>query len=224
MVAYGQPIYLGVFHGGLSNYNWPVPYIEDSENCLMYPPDVIHISWIWLLHADEDKRNLPTVRQSLEALNLCRPGIAVSLDHIDILQNSDTTTISYTVTLTNYDTDPLYIPDPELMGTDLFHYYNNGPTLVDVNNGSAIGSDLKTTAHPDSLGYWNPDWFVRLPSAQSIHRVILLRGYPRIPPGTYTCDFRYCGPRNIQQDRRYQIDGRYWIGPTTAKILTITTS
>jgi hypothetical protein len=218
VTANGEPRYLGVFHGGLSSADWPVPYIEDLENTIIYPRDIIHISWIWLLRGDQDTRNDQTAKQCLEQANLCHAGIAVTLDAIQLLQNTDSATISYTFTATNNDIDALYVVDPDLMGAGLFHYYNNGPEIASNTDGNVYRSNHGSTIQPVPFDSWNPNWFVRLANGASMRRVVTLAGYPHFPSGNYRCEFVYCGPVHIERAQRTMSNGRYWIGPTTSTI------
>ncbi len=221
-VANGQRRYLGVFHGGFSNWNWPVPYIEDFENTQMYPEDVLHVSWIWLLRDNGDSRNDQTVRRSLEQGALYHGGVAVTLKAIQLLQNSDSATIAYTFSVTNTDIDALYVLDPDLMGASLFNYFNLGPQIANSTTATVYITNHSSVIQPVPFDSWSQAWFKRLASGTSIERTVIVPGYPHFPSGSYLGEFQFIGPRNIDKIRRVLADGRYWIGPTTSSVYSWT--
>lgn len=218
VLASGQRRYLGVFHSGFLSKDWTLPYIEDWQNILRYPKDIIYISWIYLLDADEDKRNDPVIRETLRQLNILHPGIAVSFDSVAITRTFDSSTVTYAFSISNNDDDDLYLPDPDLMGSALFHYYNTGPEIVNSTGTNVYRSTHKSVVNPQPFNSWKSEWFVRLRSRATIKRVISLSGYPYIPPGDYACEFQYSGPVNIEQNQRLLADGRYWIGPAIPSV------
>ena len=219
VVAHWESRYLGMFNSVMSSLGRPVPYIEDFENVLRYPKDVIHISSggsLW--DAPGDPRDDQAIKLALEAANLYHEGIAVTLDLIRLVQNSDTATISYTFTVTNNDRNALYLPDPDLMGDSLFNYFNNGPSFRGSSPGPFYMTDHSGSVAPVPSGTWAPGWFVRLPSGASVQREVVVPGYPHIPPDSYTAGFLYNGPVNIERAQRTMADGRYWIGPTHSTV------
>ena len=51
--------------------------------------------------------------------------------------------------ITNNDHDNLYVIDSEEMGSELFHYYTNGPCLWDYSKHTYISSEYKKVVSPD---------------------------------------------------------------------------
>jgi hypothetical protein len=219
VLASGQPRYLAMFNSGLSNADWPVPCIVDLGQ---YPSDVLHIEWHWLLHGSADSRNDAMTRRALEEAGLYHGGLAVTLDAIHLVENTDSATISYSFTITNNDVDALYVVDPDLMGDGLFNYFNNGPEILRTTDATVYRTDHSGSIAPVPFDSWNPQWFGRLPSGASIQRVVTVPGYPRISSGSHMAEFLYNGPVNIDKAHRVLPDGRRWIGPTRSSAYALT--
>ena len=136
VVANGKSCYLGYLSRVvLSMDMWIAPMVGDVGLNSMYPQDVLFIDWRWLYH--DYPQNNPNVKNALIEAGLYHGGISVTFDTTDIntlcmIENTDTSTISYKFTITNNDKDDLYIIDPEKTGSDLFHWFNNGLTFQNI--------------------------------------------------------------------------------------------
>ena len=220
VLANGQRRYVGIFSSSLSSYKWPVPEIYDGFNYLIYSDDLMYIQWSWFPAADlNDSRNDFIVKQALINANILHEGIKVRLDKILFTENSDTATVEYTYTIKNNDALNLYVLDPDKMGIKLFNRYCNGPSILKSDEISTRESIYKKvdTSQPS----WNPDWFVRINSGDSITRVVNLKGYSHFPPGTYYCELIFNSIRKIPKDQRVLSDGRYWIGQTISNLIAV---
>ncbi len=221
VVENGNRCYMGYFSSALSQY-WIAPEISDGTNS-GYPSDVLCIEWIWLYH--NSPQNHPDVRKSLINAGLYHGGISVTFDTTDantlrMIENADTSTISYKFTITNNDEDNLYIIDPDKTGSDLFHRFTNGPDFKNIETGKLYESMWKTIIKLPSIDYWSQEWFTKLESGHSIQRTVILKGYPYFPTGEYLFEFRFCGPViSMNKKIRELTDGRYWLGPTRSNIL-----
>ena len=130
----GKKCYMGYFFSGFFSNYWIAPTICDVYNS-PYPSDILFISWRWLYH--DYPQNHPAVKQSLIHAGIFRGGITVAFDTADVntlrmIENADTSTISYQFTVTNTDIDDLYVPDPDKMGSGLFHRFTNGPVFMNL--------------------------------------------------------------------------------------------
>ena len=123
LVANHERIYSGCFISSLSSFACNGPNICDIEQ-LFYPTDIIPIHGCDIEGWD-DARNDPRIKSALSELNLYHAGLTVTLNNVNIIENSDTSTIRYSFTIYNNDQDDLLIPDPDLMGSEFFHYYTN---------------------------------------------------------------------------------------------------
>lgn len=224
VVANGKRCYMGYFFNILSHY-WIAPVIWDFDNSKTYPSDVLFIDWMWLYH--DYPQNNPDVKNALIEAGLYHGGISVTFDTTDVntlcmIENADTSTISYKFTITNNDEDDLYVIDPDKMGSDLFHWFTNGPVFKNLKTGKLYESRWEKTVTLPSLEYWSPDWFTKLKSGHSIQRTVILKGYPYFPTGEYIFEFRYNGQIfGMEKEVRDISDGRYWLGPTRSNILVM---
>jgi hypothetical protein len=123
--------------------------------------------------------------------------------------NGDTSTVEYSIIIKNNDVDDLYVFDPDKAGTKIFHFYNNGPNLNDLNSSNSYSSQYKITENPAA---WDSTWYTLVKSGESIARTISLRGYPDIPAGEYKIVMDYSCPKQISKIKRRNNAGRYWIG------------
>lgn len=221
VVANGKRCYMGFFLSALSHY-WIAPEIFDGINN-GYPKDIIFIDWTWLYH--DYPQNNPDVKSALINAGLYHGGIGITFDTTDtttlrMVENADTSTISYKFTITNNDKDDLYIIDPDKTGSDLFHWFTNGLTFQNIETNEIYRAQWRKHAQPSSLDYWSSDWFTKLESGQSIQRTVLLKGYPYFPSGEYQFEFKYDSQRRGMEKENREIEtGRYWIGPTRSNVL-----
>ena len=182
----------------------------------------MYILWSWFPAADlNDSRHDHIVKQALIKANILHEGIKVTLNKILFTENSDTATVQYTYTIVNNDILNLYVLDPDKMGTKLFHCFNNGPSILKSDETSTRESIYKEVEIPQSSDYWDPDWFVRINSGDSITRTVNLKGYSFFPSGIYYCELIFNSIRKIPKDQRVLFDGRYWIGQTVSNLIAI---
>lgn len=220
VVAGGTRRYISSFEGFVEENKWPCPVIDCSYN-FMYPEDLLVISWQWFNHEIEDNRSDNFVRRALNEANILHEGLELKLKHINFLNNADTASIAYTITLINNDVDNLYILDPDKMGSDLFHFYNIGPQFLKDDEIFVRTASLRQPKISPG-NEWNPEWFIKLNSKDSITKTINLSGFPHFPPGNYNCEVSYQCIKNISKNQRVLSDGRYWIGPTKSNLIGLT--
>lgn len=225
VVADGERCYLGSFYSLLSSWLPIGPRIEDID-CWQYPIDVIHINRAVGFNAADasafyDVRNDIRIRNSLLSQNKLNAGLQIELDNVEVINQPDTSTVVYTFTITNKDVDDLYVPDPELMVNNLFHFYTNGVTF---DNGHHYYSEYKSVTSPDPFYSWNIEWFTKIQSGHSIQRTVTLKGYPNIPVGSYYCWFKYSGPKKIERDNRMLSNGRLWLGEIESNVIIASVS
>jgi hypothetical protein len=221
VVANSKKCYMGYFFRiELSEDFRIAPMIADVGFNSRYPQDVLYIDWRWLYH--DYPQNNPDVKKALIESGLHHGGISVTFDTTDVntlcmIDNADTSTISYTFTITNNDEDDLYTIDPDKTGSDLFHWFTNGITFQNITTRKIYEPRWRKHASPND---WSPEWFTKIKSGQSIKRTVILKGYPYFPTGEYLFQFNYNGQiSSMEKDVRELTDGRYWLGPTRANIL-----
>jgi hypothetical protein len=131
--------------------------------------------------------------------------------------------MSYSFTITNESDSPLYVPDPDKMGSDLFHWYTNGLLLTGVNNPqkSVWASLHKPNVTPNPIDEWEIKWYTRLASHESIDRTVTLSGYPDLDTGPYQGHFTYSGPSKVLKNERVCSNGRIWLGEVDSNTIEI---
>jgi len=201
--------YIGALHSAGRSAAPVVPYIDEMD-VGAYPDDVIHISRVG--SNDEDIRNNPEIMETLIEQDIFHAGLEIELKSVQLLNNSDTSTVEYLIEIKNNDQDNLYVIDPEKTGSKLFHYFTNGPYLQYYSEHSHLYSQYKEVYILEPYDSWNVEWFSLIESNHSIQRTIILKGYPYIPDGNYTSYMYFSSPKLIDKENRYISDGRIWIG------------
>lgn len=219
VVAGTERCYIGALHSGLLSVAPVFPYIDEGD-VGFFPEDVIHISRAWSDN-ETDTRSHLKVEEILIKQDLFHAGLTIELTSFQLVDNSDTATVDYTIKIKNNDQDDIYIIDPEKMGSERFHYYTNGPHLWDYSKPKYIYSQFKHVVSPEPYDSWDIDWFTRLKSNQTIERIITLKGYPHIPQGNYVGYMNFSNPTRISKDKRYISNGRVWIGSVKSSDLEI---
>lgn len=213
-VANSKKCYVSYFLSSLSSFFWLYPEITDF-NIFYYPKDVIYTEWPYPFA--NDVRNNEYVKNALDTQNLLHEGLNITIDSLWI-DNGDTATVRYKITINNNDADNLYVLDPDKMGTGLFHCFTNGPIFYNLTNSTPYESRYKIITYP-SLGTYESKWFTKIEGGKSINRIIILKGYPRLSDGNYHCRFNYPSIYSISKEERMLSDGRYWLGPTRSELI-----
>jgi hypothetical protein len=208
-VAGGQRCYLGYFVSWVSSYLPHGPYIT-------YPSfragDVIAVENS-VQEGEADLRDDPRIINVLSRAGKLNAGLRVSLTGVEVSECAGTGVVTYSFTITNNNGSPLYVPDPDKMGSGLFHYYTNGLGLTASGSTHVqFWASNKPQITVDPTGRWEAGWFTGLGAGETINRTVVLTGYPVIPSGAYTCRFTYSGPGKIQKTDRAMNDGTIWIG------------
>lgn len=212
-VANGERCYLGGFTSSICSTMPPQGPIIEFFPLGMMPEDIIAIYREYPVSSSEDLRNDERIKNALSKSGKLVLGLKVALKDVRIISRAETVTLSYTFTITNEGDEALYVPDPDKMGSSLFHYYTNGVILTKTDDYRiSIEALYKTVIGPEPFDSWEKSWFTRIGSGNSIERTVILDGYPDIADGTYSCRFNYTGPHNIQRSERILPDGRIWLG------------
>ena len=218
VVAGTERCYTGALHSGLLSTAPVRPYIDELD-VGYFPEDVIHISRAW--SDDEDIRCHLKVAEVLIKQDLFHAGLEIELTSFQLIDNSDTSTVEYSIKIKNNDQDNLFVIDPAKMGSELFHYYTNGPHLWDYSKPLYLYSQYKEVVSPEPYDSWNFEWFTLIKSNQSMERIIRLKGYPHIPNGNYVGYINFSNPTNIIKENRYVAGDRIWIGSIRSNDLEI---
>ncbi|MBN1397894.1 MAG: hypothetical protein JXA06_07675 [Bacteroidetes bacterium] len=213
IVAGSERCYAGYFHSIVMSSMPLGPYMDEVD-IGYYPADIMHISRSWWRDSI-DVRSDDRIKNALISSGLYHGGISVELKSVQVIDNSDTSTIEYIFKITNNDEDKLFINDPDKMG-DFFHYYTNGVVLQ--GEGTLLQSLYKKITEPSVD--WDQGWFAEIQQGASIERTVRLKGYPPIPAGNYDCSFYFKNPHVPKQNRSLS-GGRIWIGETASNRIQI---
>ena len=211
--ANNQAVFVGALYTEAMAFIPPCPTIQGFTAFEeLYPHDVIQLINVFFGVSDSTDVLLDkNFKQALIQSSIYHDGISVQLDSVAIVENSDTSTIKYTFTYKNNDTDDLYVLDPNLIPPDVFHCFSSGILFRD-NNGNSI---IPIYQDPCPLEYpynFNPSWFTKILSKEKLIRTITLKGYPHIQSGSYSCNFYLTCMFQIELSQRYSEGARYWIG------------
>ncbi len=214
----GKRLYKGVFVPPTASW---IPYsayilypdIFGGEGCL-----TIGYSNIW---QQDDPRNSDTIRQALEKAGIYHGGLGIDL--LSVVNTSEG--LAYTFSITNLDSDDLYVLDPDKTGPDLFHYFTNG---VYLEQDKKYYYPVRDASHYSfESGHYEMSWFTLIPSGRKIIRTTYIEKFPQLTAGTYRAVFTFPSVYNldksdwlVKQSRNHLT--RIWLGSITVqKSLTI---
>jgi hypothetical protein len=159
-----------------------------------------------------DKRVLNVFRKN----GKYHSGIQLVLNDVELLPKNGKTSIKYTYTVTNEDSDDYYVYDPAKMGNDLFQHFTNGPILYDSSRKGVEGfiwpKSSKVVKVPDTTDKAQMGWLTLLKSGESMTRTLTKDGYPDIGPGKYEWTFLFASPgKKLTEKQRQKKDVRILI-------------
>ena len=165
----------------------------------------------------KDPRLDPRIRRALEKSGKLRLGIECTLDEVQVVPRPGGSTARYTFTVKNLEGDPLYVLDPDRLGTESFHYMTNGivfapkaPSQDSPVSPSMTGFTRKPEAPViDALSLLRP--------GASMRRTLELPVYSTIKPGAYDALFWFRSVPLPEKDREKIKEGRVWIGMVETK-------
>ena len=189
-----------------------------NSNIGFYPDDVIYIGWNWLF--SDDVRNNDSVKKVLQAKGLYHGGINIEFDSISVF-NGDTASIRYSILIKNNDNDNIYILDPAKCGDSVFNVYHSSPVFFNTDTRKVYYPDYFKIYNPLWYFYnWKPEWFSLLGPGEIINRKVFLKAYNRFADGNYIFQMDFNSPHFISKEKRYNGNGRYWIGKSSSDVFS----
>lgn len=197
-----ERLFKGVFWPMYMSSFPSVPSILPTDDWFS-PKDVILFNTFGWLPASSLEDN-ELFKAALIKANLLKEGIEVELIK---LEKVNATTLKYTFTVKNNESENIYIFDPSKMGTKHFHYYTNG---VSLQHGDTYfyASELETEA----IDEMKDEWYYRLKPGELISRTVQISGYSDIPTGEVEASFQFPGADLKKTGEWKKTDGRVWIG------------
>ncbi|MBM4024252.1 MAG: hypothetical protein FJ280_02445 [Planctomycetes bacterium] len=227
VTADGQRCYLGSLWTNISSYlpEPGTPVIDASVVSFdtPLPPDVIRIQppggrWPPGAAAD-DVRQDPRIVRALAANGQLHAGVEIHLDRVEVLPRDGGSSVRYTYTLHNKDTDNLYVLDPDKTAVKLFRFLGHAPFPRSTRGDGRFPGDADLPGSFEPPGQLDMAWFSLLPSGTSMTRTVTLPAYAHIPPDRYLCSFRFNSPgRLATKDKRERTEGRIWVGQVEASL------
>ena len=195
-----ENLFIGMF---FSMYMSSIPQIPSilATDDFFTPADVVSFGHFGS-YLPGNLDNQTEFKEALLSSGLFHEGIQVEMLKIDRKSSS---TLSYTIRVTNNDTRNIYVLDPNKMGAGRFHYYTNGVSL-----------------RKDNVSYYSQDesissseikgsWYYNLAPQKSMVRTITLDGYSNLPTGEVHFHFSFPGS-NVDAGEWKKSDGRIWLG------------
>ena len=171
---------------------------------------VIHIDLLIPVSpgSNEDPREDERVVKALARYGQFHSGLACEIVEIRRVEAGH---LELELELSNEDVYPYLYPDPEKMGTDLYHYFTNGLSLRSAEEVNYYPQIVPET--PDPEGEWNPVWLSVIGSGEVVTLTIDYPHFNDVPPGEYTAYFRFPGENyHLTRDDLVQEQGRIWMG------------
>lgn len=195
-----KALFLGMFFPPYMSSFPMVPSILAMDNFIAANDIVSFSSFGSLLSGNMDSQI--EFKEALVSAGLFREGIQPEMLNIN---RKNSTTLEYTIRITNNDSENIYVLDPNKMGIGRFHYYTNGVSLRKDNvsyysEGASISSpEIKNS------------WYFRLAPHKSMVRTIRLDGYSNLPTGEVHFYFSFPGS-SVGAGEWKKSDGRIWLG------------
>lgn len=114
--------------------------------------------------------------------------------------------------LKNNDSFNYYYLDPDKMGIQLFHYFNNGLSLRDFAHEKFFTHKMGVT-QPEPWDAWKIEWLSIIKSHETKNITLTYTNFENLPPGTYKATFEFPGlGYQVSKNEHQQKDGRIWLG------------
>ena len=208
VVSGEQRLFTGVFWPMFMSSFPMIPSIT-PENEIFTPKDVIRFGQFGFFEPGELDKNLEFKKYLLEN-GILKHGIKVELIR---LEKQNATTLKYTFSVSNLDEENIYVPDPEKMGAERFHFYTNA---ISLNKADSYywPSEFETKESE----YVQSKWLVKLKPGTKITRTVSIDGFSSLPNGKVNATFRFPGAHLKESGAWQKPDGRVWLGDFIAKV------
>lgn len=209
-----EKIFEGVFWPGFMCSFPTKPFISTMPS--FYQNYTLRFQYLFTPNTDllNDSRLISTFKKC----GLLHSGLSVLIDNITISDDQ----LIFSFTVTNKDKSDLLILDPDKMGPGLFHYFTNGLSIWEPDQGMVYSGIIEHGA-PSPGNNWEIDWLSKLKSGESKQFTITYTIENLINSGEYNAIFRFPGlSYHISKEELFQGDSRIWLGDIlSAKKITI---
>jgi len=205
-----KPVYDGHIQMLYSSAMYPGAFITCPS---LYPEKVIQINYNPEAAIDiaynskfSDPRENNRIIDALKGEGLYREGLSARINSV---KRTGQKGLAVEFTVTNNDKVDLYFPDPDKMGTERFHYFTYGLSLVD----SKFNNYNNNMKQEGEGSFCAEEWLSDLSSGESRSFRIVYPDFDELPVGSYYASFVFPGagiPENI--DDVWLNNGRIWLG------------
>ncbi len=199
-LSISKRLFVGLFFPIYMSAMPHIPTILAVDN-LFVPADVVDFS-LFGAYPPENMDNKFEFKEALISAGFFREGIDVEMLHIDRKSSS---TLSYTIRVTNNDKENIYVLDPNKMGEGRFHFFTNGVSLW--KNRTSYYSQYQSISVPEVKS----SWYTKLAPQKSIERTITLGGFTDLPTGGVQFHFSFPGSE-VDAGEWKKSNGRIWLG------------
>lgn len=196
----------GVSHSCFLSSMPPTPYF--ISDCFFSGRDILTIGYYGngenLL---SDKRIINSLKES----NLFRQGLSFQIVSITVIKSENQTDVLSTVTITNHDDMPYFIPDLNKMGERYYTDYTGGLSFLNINTGvSSFIKDSNSDRQRDDIRIED---LAILKANSEVTYTYKSRNYHAIPKGTYRVRASFMGiVYTATEFELNQENGRIWVG------------
>ncbi|MCK5148745.1 hypothetical protein KAR48_18465 [bacterium] len=220
VMADDLPCYIGnIACMGVGSWENPIIYEIDL---MISQPDLITLQYIWF--GQDDPCDNPDFKDVLIRDGLFAAGVAVDFDTLTpfLIYPGDTTRITYTYTLTNLESAPLYLFDQLKAGDDAFEYFSIGPVLYCVENSHFYYAIDSNDSVPEKCEWSIEDWYTKVAPGETITRTWMAEYDLRLPDGEYHLTWPYITPQSRGYVTSREVEaGRLWMGIVKTAVYAI---
>ncbi len=213
VVAGGERLYMGYYRHPASSWAGMMPSINSVAD-FMFGPAIITIN-AWNFQG-VDGRSDPRLVSALKSSGLYHGGIEVTLQKVEVVSNRDSAVLRADVTLVNRDSEALWAPDYQKMGTDTLVYFGNGVLLEQDNHRFMPRPELTT----EITDIWDFSNFVRLAPNERLQQTWEIDNYPSLK-GEYLAGIRFSSPLPWKKTDVYKNGARIWLGATESNRISL---
>jgi len=213
VVAGGERLYMGYYCHPASSWAAMMPSINSVAD-FMFGPAIITIN-TWNSQ-DVDGRSDPRLVSALKSSGIYHGGIEVTLQKVEMISNQDPAVLQAHVTLVNRDSEALWVPNYEKMGTDTLVYFGNG-VLLEQDNHRFMPRPEHTLEITD---IWDFSDFVRLAPNERLQQTWEIDNYPSLK-GEYMAGLWFSSPLPWKKTDVYKDGARIWLGTIESNRISV---
>jgi hypothetical protein len=214
--AGGEEIYTVGTHPGYSSYMptgpfiWTYPNFYEDYNIAI---DLMLATYEAMTLEVNDIREDQRIVKALKKYGQYREGLHCEISSCNYSAPGE---VVLKLKLTNRDEVNYYYLDPEKMGMGPFHYYTNGLSLWDAEEGQSYTNQTEHIS-PDPWDSWDLDWMSLLGGGSSVMITLEYKNFESVPTGNYWALFEFPGLAHVDRDQLAQRHGQIWLGKLELK-------